>query len=48
MRVTGAPIDEALDEMAPTEIAVELENISDVRRDAEDASKDTPVVAQRN
>jgi TRAP-type C4-dicarboxylate transport system permease small subunit len=49
MRVTGAPIDEALDEMAPTEIAVELENISDVRRDAaEAASKDMPVVARRN
>lgn len=49
MRVTGAPIDEALDEMAPAEIAVELENIDDVRRDAaEAAAKDTPVVAQRN
>lgn len=34
MRATGAPIDEALDEMAPTEIAVELENIDDVRKDA--------------
>ncbi|MFP5077759.1 TRAP transporter small permease [Rhizobium sp. YIM 134829] len=34
LRATGAPIDEALDEMAPTEIAVELENIDDVRKDA--------------
>jgi TRAP-type C4-dicarboxylate transport system permease small subunit len=33
-RALGAPIDEALDEMAPTEIAVELENIEDVRKDA--------------
>jgi TRAP-type C4-dicarboxylate transport system permease small subunit len=36
MRALGAPIDEALDEMAPTEIAVELENISDVQKDAAD------------
>jgi TRAP-type C4-dicarboxylate transport system permease small subunit len=36
MRTLGAPIDEALDEMAPTEIAVELENISDVQKDAAD------------
>ncbi len=34
MRLSGAPIDEALDELAPTEIAVELENIEDVRKDA--------------
>ncbi|UXN61242.1 TRAP transporter small permease [Phyllobacterium zundukense] len=34
IRALGAPIDEALDEMAPTEIAVELENITDIRRDA--------------
>lgn len=34
LRLSGAPIDEALDEMAPTEIAVELENIDDVRKDA--------------
>ncbi len=27
LRLQGAPIDEALDEMAPPEIAVELENI---------------------
>jgi TRAP-type C4-dicarboxylate transport system permease small subunit len=33
-RALGAPVDEALDEMAPTEIAVELENIEDVRKDA--------------
>jgi TRAP-type C4-dicarboxylate transport system permease small subunit len=34
LRLRGTRIDEALDEMAPTEIAVELENIKDVRRDA--------------
>lgn len=34
LRLRGAPIDEALDEIAPTEIAVELENIEDVRKDA--------------
>ncbi|MDP9835712.1 TRAP-type C4-dicarboxylate transport system permease small subunit [Neorhizobium huautlense] len=33
-RTLGAPVDEALDEMAPTEIAVELENIEDVQKDA--------------
>jgi TRAP-type C4-dicarboxylate transport system permease small subunit len=33
-RALGAPVDEALDEMAPTEIAVELENIEDVQKDA--------------
>ncbi|NTJ41923.1 TRAP transporter small permease [Agrobacterium larrymoorei] len=33
-RALGAPIDEVLDDIAPTEIAVELENIADVRRDA--------------
>ncbi len=49
LRATGAPIDEALDEMAPTEIAVELENIDDVRNDAADfAAKDTPGVAKGN
>jgi TRAP-type C4-dicarboxylate transport system permease small subunit len=36
MRTLGAPIDEALDAMAPTEIAVELENIPDVQQDAAD------------
>jgi TRAP-type C4-dicarboxylate transport system permease small subunit len=35
-RALGAPIDDALDEMAPTEIAIELENIDDVRKDADD------------
>ena len=34
VRALGAPIDEALDELAPTEVAVELENIPDVRKDA--------------
>lgn len=40
LRITGAPIDAALDEMAPTEIAVELENIADVRRDAAEFAAD--------
>lgn len=35
-RAMSLPVDEALDEMAPTEIAVELENIADVRKDAAD------------
>ncbi|MGV1753159.1 TRAP transporter small permease [Agrobacterium sp. CG674] len=35
-RALNLPVDEALDEMAPTEIAVELENIADVRKDAAD------------
>ena len=35
-RAMNLPVDEALDEMAPTEIAVELENIADVRNDAAD------------
>jgi TRAP-type C4-dicarboxylate transport system permease small subunit len=39
LRLSGAPIDEALDELAPTEIAVELENIDDVRKDAADFAK---------
>lgn len=39
LRITGAPIDEALDEIAPTEIAVELENIDDVRKDAAEFAK---------
>jgi TRAP-type C4-dicarboxylate transport system permease small subunit len=39
LRLTGAPIDEALDEMAPTEIAVELENIEEVRRDAAEQAR---------
>lgn len=35
-RAMNLPVDDALDEMAPTEIAVELENIADVRKDAAD------------
>lgn len=35
-RAMNLPVDEALDEIAPTEIAVELENIADVRKDAAD------------
>ncbi|KQO83381.1 TRAP transporter small permease [Rhizobium sp. Leaf262] len=41
-RALGAPIDDALDEMAPTEIAVELENIEDVRRDAAELDPKSP------
>ncbi|KQQ81125.1 TRAP transporter small permease [Aureimonas sp. Leaf324] len=39
LRLSGAPIDAALDEIAPSEIAVELENIADVRRDAADLQR---------
>jgi TRAP-type C4-dicarboxylate transport system permease small subunit len=39
LRLSGARIDEALDELAPTEIAVELENIEDVRRDAAELAR---------
>ncbi|UHS59104.1 MULTISPECIES: TRAP transporter small permease [Agrobacterium] len=41
-RALGAPIDDALDDMAPTEIAVELENIEDVRRDAASLNTKSP------
>lgn len=34
MRALGAPIDDALDGIAPTEVAVELENIPDIQKDA--------------
>lgn len=34
LRLRGAPVDQALDEAAPAEVAVELESIEDVRRDA--------------
>ena len=36
MRALGAPIDDMLDGVAPTEVAVELENIPDVQKDAAD------------
>jgi TRAP-type C4-dicarboxylate transport system permease small subunit len=39
LRLSGAPIDEALDEIAPTEIAVELENIEAVRADAAEQAR---------
>lgn len=49
MRLSGAPIDEALDELAPTEIAVELENIEDVRKDAATlGASSRPPVAKGN
>ncbi len=41
-RALGAPIDDVLDDMAPTEIAVELENIEDVRRDAASLNTKSP------
>lgn len=34
VRALGAPIDDVLDGIAPTEVAVELENIPDVQKDA--------------
>ena len=39
LRLQGAPIDEALDEMAPPEIAVELENVQAVQQDAAELAK---------
>jgi TRAP-type C4-dicarboxylate transport system permease small subunit len=39
LRLQGAPIDEALDEMAPPEIAVELENVQAVQQDAAEMAK---------
>ena len=39
MRALGAPIDDMLDGVAPTEVAVELENIPDVQKDAADFAK---------
>lgn len=39
LRLTGAPIDEALDDMAPPEIAVEMENIEAVREDAAEQAR---------
>ncbi len=39
LRVTGRNIDDAIDEALPSEIAVELENVPDVRRDAETTSR---------
>lgn len=40
LRAKGAPIDEALDDMAPPEVAVELESLDDVRKDAEQIGAD--------
>jgi len=34
LRISGAPIDDALDALPPPEVAVELENVEEVRRDA--------------
>ncbi len=39
LRLQGAPIDEALDELAPREIAVELENVKAVQQDAAEQAK---------
>lgn len=39
IRALGAPIDEVLDGIAPTEVAVELENIPDVQKDAADLAR---------
>ncbi len=39
LRLSGAPIDAALDDLAPTEVAVELESIHDVRKDAADFAR---------
>lgn len=48
VRALGAPIDDALDEIVPTEVAVELENIPDVQKDAADlVRKDTEHFGKR-
>jgi len=39
LRFSGAPIDQALDEMAPGEVAVEMESIEDVRADAAEQAR---------
>lgn len=39
LRFAGAPIDQALDDMAPGEVAVEMESIEDVRKDAAEQAK---------
>jgi TRAP-type C4-dicarboxylate transport system permease small subunit len=39
LRLRGAPIDEALDELPPGEIAVEMESIDDVRQDAAEQAR---------
>lgn len=39
LRLSGAPIDDILDDMPPAEIAVELENVDEVRRDAAELAK---------
>lgn len=39
IRALGAPIDDVLDGIAPTEVAVELENIPDVQKDAADLAR---------
>ncbi len=41
LRFTGAPIDDILDDLPPPEIAVELENVEEVRRDAAELAKRT-------
>ncbi|MGB6117080.1 MAG: TRAP transporter small permease [Mesorhizobium sp.] len=48
LRITGAPIDEALDDLAPTEIAVELENIDDVRSDAAEFARSQAAGAKKD
>jgi TRAP-type C4-dicarboxylate transport system permease small subunit len=39
LRLRGAPIDEALDELPPVEAAVELDSIDDVRKDAAEQAR---------
>jgi TRAP-type C4-dicarboxylate transport system permease small subunit len=39
LRLRGEPIDEALDELPPSEAAVELENIDEVRKDAAEQAR---------
>lgn len=47
LRVRGRPVDEVLDDIAPSEVAVELENIDDVRGDAAGLAPDGGLATAR-
>lgn len=47
LRVRGRPVDEVLDDIAPSEVAVELENIDDVRGDVAGLAPDGGLATAR-
>ena len=47
LRVRGRPVDEVLDDIVPSEVAVELENIDDVRGDAAGLAPDGGLATAR-